>query len=69
MEWEGGPRGGVYVYILLIHFVVQEKLTQHCKPTIPQLKKKEQLLPNPNAPFDCQHRTYESSVRSVVLTT
>ena len=34
--WEGGPRGrGMYVYIQLIHCVVQKKLTQHCKATIP----------------------------------
>ena len=24
--------------LLLIHFIVQQKLTQHCKATIPQLK-------------------------------
>ena len=27
-------REGTYVYIWLIHFVVQQKLTQHCKATI-----------------------------------
>ena len=27
-------REGIYVYIQLIHFVVQQKLTQHCKATI-----------------------------------
>ena len=32
-------REGIYVYIQLIHFVVQQKLTQHCKATILQLKK------------------------------
>ena len=36
MTWGGwgeeGPRGrGIYVYTLLIHFVVQQKLTQFCK--------------------------------------
>ena len=36
----GGPkREGIYVYIELIHFVGQQKLTQHCKITLPQLKK------------------------------
>ena len=30
----------MYVYIELIHFVVQQKLTQHCKAIILQLKKK-----------------------------
>ena len=34
-------REGIYVYIHLIHFVVQQKLTQHCRVTIPQFKKKK----------------------------
>ena len=29
---------GMYVYIELIHFVVQQKLTQHCKASLLQLK-------------------------------
>jgi len=34
--WDGGlggrfERKGIYVYIQLIHSVVQQKLTQHCK--------------------------------------
>ena len=32
---EGGDMG-IYVYIQLIHFVVQQKLTQHCKAFILQ---------------------------------
>ena len=32
-------REGMYVYILLIHFVVQQKLTEHGKAIILQLKK------------------------------
>ena len=32
---EGGDMG-IYVYIELIHFVVQRQLTQHCKAIIPQ---------------------------------
>ena len=32
---EGGDMG-IYVYIQLIHFVVQQKLTQHCKAIILQ---------------------------------
>ena len=32
-------RERIYVYIQLIHFAVQQKLTQHCKATILQLKK------------------------------
>ena len=30
----------MYVYIQLIHFIVQQKQTQHCKATIPQYIKK-----------------------------
>ena len=33
-------REGIYVYIWLIHYVVQQKLTQHCKIIIVQFKKK-----------------------------
>ena len=29
---------GMYVYLELINFVVQQKLTQHCKAIISQLK-------------------------------
>ena len=36
--WNGGQgrskKEGVYVYIELTHFIVQQKLTQHCKATI-----------------------------------
>ena len=32
---EGGDMG-IYVYMKLIHFVVQQKLTQHCKAIILQ---------------------------------
>ena len=32
---EGGDMG-IYVYIELIHFVIQQKLTQHCKAIILQ---------------------------------
>ena len=40
----GGGRSksrGIYVYMWLIHFFVQQKLTQHCQTTILQLKKKK----------------------------
>ena len=33
-------REGIYVYVQLIHFTVHQELTQHCKATILQLKKK-----------------------------
>ena len=42
--WDGGGEGrrpkreGMYVYIQLIHFVIQKKLLQYYKATIPQLK-------------------------------
>ena len=38
--WDGGgdgrksKRDGIYVYIQLIYFIVQEKLMQHCKATV-----------------------------------
>ena len=32
-------REGTYVYVWLIHFVVQQKLTQHYKASIPPSKK------------------------------
>ena len=41
--WHGGgrevTREGIYIYISLIHFIVQQKLTQLCKAIIPQLTK------------------------------
>jgi len=39
-EWVGGEfkREGIYAYIWLIHVAVQQKLTQHCKAMILQLK-------------------------------
>ena len=38
--WVGGrfKREGIYVYVQLIHFVVQQELTQYCKAIILQLK-------------------------------
>ena len=36
---------GIYVYVELIHFAVQYKLTQYCKATILQLKKKKVWRP------------------------
>ena len=39
-RWAGGSRGKIYVYKELIHLAVKQKLTQHCKETILQLKKK-----------------------------
>ena len=43
--WAGRVEGrfkrkGIYVYIQLIHVAVQQKLTQHCKAIILQLKNK-----------------------------
>ena len=32
-----GDKEGIYVYVWLIHFAVQQKLTQHCKATKLQL--------------------------------
>ena len=43
--WEGGgvgrgPGGRGYIHILLIHFMVEQKLTEHCKPILPQKQTK-----------------------------
>ena len=35
-EVQEGGDVGIYVYIYLIHFVIQQKLTQHCKAIILQ---------------------------------
>ena len=34
-KWEGNSKKGIYVYLRLIHFAPQQKLTQHCKATMP----------------------------------
>ena len=40
--WEGNSqREGRYVYMQLIHFIVQQKLRQYCKAIIFQLKNKD----------------------------
>ena len=36
--WKGGPGRRGSMYTQLIYFTVQQKLTQHCKATIPQFK-------------------------------
>ena len=46
--WDGGGVGrrserGDMVYIQLIHFIIQQKPTQHCKAIIFQLKKKKRM--------------------------
>ena len=44
MEWGLGgrlKREGIYVYLWLIHFVEQQKPTQHCKAIILQERKKK----------------------------
>ena len=38
-------RKGTYAYTELIHAVVQQKLTQHCKAIILQFKKKKERDP------------------------
>ena len=35
-KWEGNSKQeGIYVYVQLIHFAVQQKLTQHCNNCTP----------------------------------
>ena len=40
---EEGSRGMGYIHTELIHFLIQEKLTQHYEATILQLKKRQCL--------------------------
>ena len=35
-ETQEGADTGMYVYVQLIHFVIQQKLTHHCKATVLQ---------------------------------
>ena len=42
-DWVGKWEGGIYVHIELIHFTTQQKLTQHFKAIMLQLKKKKEL--------------------------
>ena len=46
-------RNGIYIYLQLIHVVVQQELTQHCKAIILQskLKKKKKRM---GRQFDCR---------------
>ena len=39
---EGLKREGIYVYLKVIHVIVQQKLTQHCKAIILPLRHKLQ---------------------------
>ena len=45
----------MYVYTELIHFTVEQKLIQHCKATILQLKKKKRFeeFSKTMKPFSC----------------
>jgi len=36
--------GGIYVHIELIHFTIQQKLIQHFKAIMLQLKEKKELI-------------------------
>ena len=50
--WDGDEVGrrskgeGIYVYLKLIHFAVQQKLTEHCKAITFQLKIKKKCSRN-----------------------
>ena len=41
MTYMGKESKKEWIYVQLIHFAVQQKLTQHCKSTILQSKKKK----------------------------
>ena len=49
---------GMYVYLQLIHTVVQQKLAQHCKAIILQLKKKKDgsQAPSVAVSHNCVHQ-------------
>ena len=55
---------GIYVYVWLIHFVVQQKLTGHCELTIPQFKDKVQIriYTTPCRRLKGSHREEKSSL-------
>lgn len=42
MGWDEVQRRG-YIHILLIHFMVEQKLTEHCKPILLQKQTKNWL--------------------------
>ena len=41
LEWDAIAFSDMYAYICLIHIVVQQKLTQHCKAIIVQQQPKQ----------------------------
>ena len=43
-DWMMSKREGIYVYIWLVHFIVQQKLAQHCKSIILH-KQKDEMSP------------------------
>ena len=49
-------REGVCVYIWLSHFLIQQKLMQHCKEILLQLKKKKRMLVASEAREDGKNR-------------
>ena len=50
----GRPKSkGVEVYLQLIHFVIQQKLTQHCEAIILQKKKKKKGTKNKKGAPKC----------------
>ena len=66
MTYRGGPGvggwEGIYVFIELIHFAVQQKLTQHCKATIRQkklIKKRRALYYNMLLGLSCYSQGME----------
>ena len=43
-RWEGSWEGDLYAYVELIHFIVQQKLTQHCKAIMLRGQKKPVIM-------------------------
>ena len=64
LGWGGGRRfkkEGAYVYSWLIHIVVGQKPTQHCKTTIFQLKNKTKHKMDSHSKLDFDLKTVDST--------
>ena len=58
---EGGDMG-IYVYIQLIHFVIQQKLTQHCKAIILQKRLKQKNKTKQKTPNTLRAKTTQQQI-------
>ena len=67
---EGDSRGSRRVYIQLIHAVIEQKVVQHCKAIILQLKKKKKLglriCPKPSGLLPRSSTAWPQSAKTAV---